>query len=412
MSTDLADAMAVSLRPVLRAWEAWASDARDAIPRPVDGPHAVADGPSPDRLLLVGAGGAVGWGVVSHELALPGSVARALRAGTGRGAVVDVLADERWGLSDIASALRSASPGRYDVVVVVLGAVDVLSGQTSRAWRDAIHDLLEGWRSTAGWATRLVVLQIPELGDLPGLHGAVVGWAERRANELNAILQAQLATERGIDVLRLPPAPALGLAPDAAISRGDYALTGTILAAALMDDLDRVVGVPVAQRRSLGAADAARNDLLVLALSQHRARLEWIVAVAAAAFRAPSALVTVLGPDRQWHVARTGPIAESVPIQDSFCLYAVELDEPLIVLDAQRDARFADNPLVTAPGGIRFYAGAAIEGADGRPVGAVCVIDREPRTSMTAAERGLLVSLARRAQEVVWAAEAEFAHSS
>ena len=49
MSTDLADAMAVSLRPVLRAWEAWAADARDSIPRPIDGPRAVADGPSPDR---------------------------------------------------------------------------------------------------------------------------------------------------------------------------------------------------------------------------------------------------------------------------------------------------------------------------------------------------------------------------
>ncbi len=412
MSTDLADAMAVSLRPVLRAWEAWAADARDSIPRPIDGPRAVADGPSPDRVLLVGAGAAVGWGVVSHELALPGAVARALRAGTGRGAVVDVLADERWGLSDIARELRDSSPGRYDVVVVVLGGVDVLSGQTSRAWRDAIHDLLEGWRSAAGWATRLVVLEIPELGEIPGLHGAVLGWAERRAQELNAILRARMATETGVDVVRLPASTAHGVAPDAIVARGDYALTGTILASALMDELDRVVGVPVARRRALDASDAARNDLLVLALSQHRARLEWIVTVAAAAFRAPSALVTVLGPDRQWHVARTGQSTDSVPIQDSFCLYAVELDEPLIVLDAQRDPRFADNPLVTAPDGIRFYAGAAIEGADGRPVGAVCVIDREPRTSVTAAERGLLVSLARRAQEVVWAAEAEFAHAS
>lgn len=412
MSTDLADAMAVALRPVLRAWEAWAADARDSIPRPIDGPRAVADGPSPDRVLLIGAGAAVGWGVVSHELALPGAVARALRAGTGRGAVVDVLADEGWGLSDIARELRDSSPGRYDVVVLVLGGADVLSGQTSRAWRDAIHELIEGWRATAGWATRLVVLEIPELGEIAGLHGAVLGWAERRAQELNEILRSRLATEAGVDVVRLPASPAHRVAPDAGVSRGDYALTGTVLASALMDELDRVVGVPVARRRTLGDADAARNDLLVLALAQHRARLDWIVAVAAAAFRAPTALVTVLGPDRQWHVARTGYPTDSLPIQDSFCLHAVELDEPLIVLDAQRDPRFADNPLVTGAQGVRFYAGTAIEGADGRPVGAVCIIDREPRTSVTAAERGLLVSLARRAQEVVWAAELEFARAS
>lgn len=412
MSTDLADAMAVSLRPVLRAWEAWAADERDSIPRPVGGPRAVADGPSPDRVLLVGGGAAVGWGVVSHELGLPGAVARALRAGTGRGAVVDVLVGERWGLSEIARELRDSSPCRYDVVVVVLGGADVLSCRTSRAWRDAIHELIEGWRSTAGWATRLVVVEIPELGEIAGLHGAVLGWAERRAQELNEILRSRLATEAGVDVVRLPASPAHGVAPGHAASRGDYTLIGTVLASALLDELDRVVGVPVTRRRSLGEFEAARNDLLVLALSEHRARLEWIVTVAAAAFRAPTALLTVLGPDRQWHVARTGYPTDSLPIRDSFCLHAVELDEPLIVLDAQDDPRFADNPLVTDAQGIRFYAGAAIEGADGRPVGAVCVIDREPRTTVTAAERGLLVSLARRAQEVVWAAEREFVRAS
>ncbi len=409
MTTDLADAMAVSLRPVLRAAEVLAADARSALPRPTDAPRAVAEGPTPDRLLVIGSGAASGWGVVSHELGLPGAVARALRAASGRGALVDLRADERWSAHDIAARLRAASLGRYDAVVVVLGDADVLAGQTSRAWRDALHELLVAWRDTAGSASRLVVVEIPRLDSAPGLQGAVQSWAARRAHDLNAILHERVASEPGVTAVRLPDA--LALRRDG-WGRGDYAFLGTIVAAALVDELDRAAGAPVERRPSLEPADAARNELLVLTLAEHRARLEWIVTVAAAAFKAPTALVTVLGPDRQWHVARTGYPAESLPIDDSFCLYAVELDEPLVVLDASDDPRFADNPLVVGPEGVRFYAGVAIEGADGRPVGALCVLDREPRGDVTAAERTLLMSLARRAQDVVWAAERELAVAS
>jgi diguanylate cyclase (GGDEF)-like protein len=47
--------------------------------------------------------------------------------------------------------------------------------------------------------------------------------------------------------------------------------------------------------------------------------------------------------------------------------------------DASRDARFADNPLVTGELGIRFYAGAPIQGPSGHTLGAICIIDRVPR---------------------------------
>ena len=409
MTTDLADAMAVSLRPVLRAADVLAGDARSALPRPTDAPRAVADGPTADRILVVGSGPAVGWGVVSHELGLPGALARSLRAASGRGALVDLKADERWSAHDIADRLRQASLGRYDAAVVVLGDTDVLAGQTSRAWRDGLHELLAAWRETGGAASHLLIVEIPRLDAAPGLQGAVQSWAARRAQEFNAILHERVASEPGVTVVRLPET--LALRPDG-WARGDYAFLGTLIAAGLVDELDLAAGEPVERRPALESADAARNELLVLSLAEHRARLEWIVTVAASAFKAPTALVTVLGPDRQWHVARTGYPSESLPIEDSFCLYAVELDEPLIVLDASGDPRFADNPLVTGPTGVRFYAGAAIEGADGRPVGALCVLDREARAGVTAAERQLLLSLARRAQDVVWAAERELAIAS
>ncbi len=63
----------------------------------------------------------------------------------------------------------------------------------------------------------------------------------------------------------------------------------------------------------------------------------------------------------------------------SFCAHAILSHDPLVIPDATLDPRFADNPLVTGPLGIRFYAGAPLELKDGSRVGSLCVIDYTPR---------------------------------
>jgi diguanylate cyclase (GGDEF)-like protein len=77
----------------------------------------------------------------------------------------------------------------------------------------------------------------------------------------------------------------------------------------------------------------------------------------------------------------------------SFCGHAILHESALVVPDALQDLRFADNPLVTGPPHVRFYAGHPVCAPDGSRVGTVCIIDRKPR-EFAAADVATLADLA------------------
>ncbi|RYF19732.1 MAG: GAF domain-containing protein, partial [Oxalobacteraceae bacterium] len=56
--------------------------------------------------------------------------------------------------------------------------------------------------------------------------------------------------------------------------------------------------------------------------------------------------------------------------------------------------RFSCNPLVTGEPNIRFYAGAPLVGVGGHHLGALCIIDHEPRAPLSPHEKALLRDLA------------------
>jgi PAS domain S-box-containing protein len=116
--------------------------------------------------------------------------------------------------------------------------------------------------------------------------------------------------------------------------------------------------------------------------------------LAAAGLDAPVALLSLIDVNRQWFKARHGTDISETTVDVSFCAHGVASRDPvLIVNDATSDPRFRDNPLVTGPEQIRFYAGAPIE-VGGERIGAICVLDRRPREEVTQQQVDTLVELA------------------
>lgn len=109
---------------------------------------------------------------------------------------------------------------------------------------------------------------------------------------------------------------------------------------------------------------------------------------AALALGADSAMISLVDSDRQWFKARQNLDVPETPRSSSFCTYAIRSpDETMIVTDAASDPRFKDDPLVTGPAGIRFYAGAPLI-VDNAALGTLCVISAKPRPDGLSPQEG------------------------
>jgi PAS domain S-box-containing protein len=121
-----------------------------------------------------------------------------------------------------------------------------------------------------------------------------------------------------------------------------------------------------------------------------------IVELASQICEAPVALVSLVSSDRQWFKARTGLERQETDIHSSVCAFALIEPDLLVITDLADDVRTRNNPLVTEPPHIRFYAGAPLRMGDGHVVGSLCVIDDKPRPAgLTERQSGALKNLAR-----------------
>ena len=108
-------------------------------------------------------------------------------------------------------------------------------------------------------------------------------------------------------------------------------------------------------------------------------RFDRITRMARRFFGVDTCLVSLVDSDRQWFKSKQGLDACETSREVSFCGHAILEKEVFVVSDTTNDARFSDNPLVTGPPHIRFYAGCPIKGPNGFHIGTLCIIDPKSR---------------------------------
>jgi len=136
--------------------------------------------------------------------------------------------------------------------------------------------------------------------------------------------------------------------------------------------------VKAAPPKNQGARLAALHAYQILD-TPREAEFDAIVQLVAAICRTPIAVVNLIDEHRQWFKSEVGLGVRETPLDTSLCAHAILEQDILVVPDTQLDRRFADNPLVTATPGLRFYAGVLLKTSSQLPMGTLCVLDVQPR---------------------------------
>lgn len=125
------------------------------------------------------------------------------------------------------------------------------------------------------------------------------------------------------------------------------------------------------------------------------ALLDALARSAAAACGTPIAMINLIDGRRQWTKAQVGwPGAGELPLDEAICPLVVESGAFVEIPDTRRDPRVAGKACVRATPPIAFYAGAPLTLPDGEVIGALAVLDHEPRPGLAAGQRDALGELA------------------
>jgi GAF domain-containing protein len=144
----------------------------------------------------------------------------------------------------------------------------------------------------------------------------------------------------------------------------------------------------------------AALDALEMLDTAPEERFDRITRSAKSTFGTAFASVSLVDRERQWHKAVAGPVGSSLelPREVALCHRTIRHDRALVIADLRND-RHVHPDLLAA--GWRFYAGYPIESPDGYRIGALCVLDTEPRAGRDV-DTVLLRELALRVQREMW----------
>lgn len=128
-------------------------------------------------------------------------------------------------------------------------------------------------------------------------------------------------------------------------------------------------------------------------------RFDVLTREAAAKFKAPIAMVSIIDSNREWYKSCIGVDQKEGGRDVSFCGHTILGKGIFVVEDTLQDPRFADNPMVVGPPFIRFYAGATLRDyKTDHVVGVFCIKDTKPRT-FSVDETATLIDIAERAEK-------------
>ena len=151
------------------------------------------------------------------------------------------------------------------------------------------------------------------------------------------------------------------------------------------------------------AAEARRlQNLLSYNLLENRRQdpeMDELTLSAQCQFAVPMAAISVVDLGCQWFKSTQGMNGiRGTSRKVAFCAHTVQRKPGcgvLIVPDASQDPRFRENPLVTGPWHVRFYAGAPIRSPEGEVLGVFCILDTQPRPEgLTQTQQSALKALA------------------
>lgn len=385
-------------RAFLPVAERLAPDSWANLPRPPESRLVVhAAGPNPDRVLLAGNSLAVGWGVMSHELALGGRLARATASLTGRGLDVDLHVRPDKTLGMVERFLTPETVARFDAILLMLGTREAFQFIPLSTWTRRLGRLLDHVLALADPPPALLVLGADEVTPLPVPERAGRG-AIARVRALNAATRELLAS-RGGDAAFVPSAivSPSGTGQEFPTTTPLYERAATAIAPALAAALARA-------RAPRDVLDERGRDR---AIAEVRARLASddpellrLVAVTRDLFGAlDSALLLVESEVIEPIVADDSIVR--VPRAQSFSAEAVHHHHGFVVPDILADERYRDRPDVTGAPYLRAYAGHRVESPEGHPV-AVLAMAFDRARDFSAADLALLRALAHRIGELLF----------
>ncbi|MGT2426013.1 GDSL-type esterase/lipase family protein [Amnibacterium kyonggiense] len=384
------------LAPLAARWGRRVREELDVVPHPFDSPRQVVAGPDADRVLVLGNGPAIGFGVLTQELALPGSLARRLHDATGRGVVVDVLARRGTTAAAAPRLVDQVRMARYDAVLVCIGSSDAYNLLPEERWRADLGQLADILRAATTPTTLVAVLGLRPLQRPNAALGRAGHLVDAHAERLDRIAAEVCGRRTG--VLHLPGDDAVLQAPRT--PEAYDALAGRI-APVLARELDLLAlrPAPDGARRLRDEPDpeAERQralDRTGLLESGSNPRLDRLLRSARELFGITGAAVTFVDGDRVVMKAAVGMPATELPRSVAPCDRTIRRDGALVLGDVRGEPMAAE--------GWRFYAGHPLESPDGYRIGALCLLDTRAHDPLTV-DRVALAEVASRIESELWA---------